>query len=935
VADPDENTEGEATKREGHGSQSVRVKHVPDAPAAELARGTLVGRYVVLDKLGEGGMGIVYGAFDPELDRKVAIKVLQGAGEGGSSGSDQAWLLREAQALARLAHPNIVTVHDVGSLPPGDRGREAKPQVFVAMELVDGMTMREWLKAKARTWREVVPVLLAAGEGLSAAHDVGLVHRDFKPENVLVGNDGRVRVMDFGLARLRDGEDAIGLPSSSRSPASPLDSTKSPLSAELTEAGHVVGTPAYMAPEIYEEHPADATTDQFAFGVTLFESLYHTRPYDKKELQPSRSAPPKAKIPAEARVPAQLQRIALRAIAIDPKQRFASMKELLAQLAIDPNARRRRIAVAAGALGVLAALGGGMFLFARHRSEQCTGAELRLAGAWDGAVKAKVHEAFVKTKKPFAEKSYTGLVRALDAYTTKWTEAVTESCKATRVRGEQTEEVLLLRGDCLDERLEEVRALGGILAEADAGLVEKGDKIVEGLEAIADCANVAMLRSPGVPPADIRDRIIELDKKFAIAKAQLIAGNYLPALTLAQQTADGALAIHWEPIAAEAYGLRGAALLAVGNTEDANREFQQATWAAERGKRDDVVAYSALSTASLIAIGLGKPADAQIWLDLGVAATARVGADPRLEARRYSVASMIAAERGDLKTAVELYEKGYPSAVQAMGGKDVPGMASIEADFATTLAKSGAYGKALPHYEHALALRTESVGEEHPDTAQIMSNLGLALHHTGDLARAKATFARALAIREKLFGKKHPFLIATLDNYAELLETEGDHAGAVEMVERAVKIAEVVPGKSHPAYHQIATDSAKMLTSAGRYADAHRVLDEVFEIEDKTQSSILPQTQTVRATLAIAEKAWPDAESYAQKAVATFEAQGGPENPALWNPLTVLARAKIGGGNPAAARPLLERAIAIGEKASITDFDLKPTRELLASLPRP
>jgi tetratricopeptide (TPR) repeat protein len=924
---PDEAASGtEATKLEGHASSKrVRVKKT-DAPHPQLARGTLVGRYVLLDKLGEGGMGVVYGAFDPELDRKVAIKVLQGKEAGGSSGGDQAWLLREAQALARLAHPNVVAVHDVGTLP-GD-------QVFVAMELVDGVTMRQWLRDKARTWREVVPVMIAAGAGLAAAHDSGLVHRDFKPENVLVGKDGRVRVMDFGLARLRPNEDDGITPAPRRSSDLQIDS-RSPLSADLTVAGHVVGTPAYMAPEIYEEHPADARTDQFAYGVTLYEALFHTRPYEKKDLLPSRSAPPRPKLPADAQVPAALHKLVLRAIAIDPAARFASMHELLAALAIDPLAARRRFLVAGAAVLGVGALGAGVFALAHHRSELCTGAERRLAGVWDSAMKDAVHAAFVKTKKPFAEKTFASLARALDKYTDDWTKGVTDSCQATRVRGEQTEEVLSLRGACLDQRLEEVRALGKLLADADAGMVEKGDKLAYALDPLESCANVALLRAPGLPPPELKDKINEIEKRVAEAKAELIAGNYLPALTKVKQVVDDAAALHWEPVVADALAIRGAALLAVGNWPDAVQGYQESTWAAMRGKRDDIVAYSALSTASVISDGLGKPQDAQVWVDLGVAAAARVGPDPRLEARRYEVASMVAAERGDLNTAVALYEKGFTSAAQAFGSKDSAGLASVESDFGTTLSRSGAYAKAVPHYEHALAVRVSDVGDEHPDVAQIMSNLGLCYRHTGQPDKARQMFERALAIREKLFGKRHPFLVATLDNYAEFLEQVGDHAAALAMMQRAFDIGKVVPGPTHPMYHQLATDLAEILIAQGKLDEARAMFEPLLAAEKANSSNILPVTQTSYAHLALAEKKFPEAERWANEAIAGYEAQGGKEQPQLYMPLTSLAKARVGQGDAAGARPLLERAIAIAEKAQVADDDLKPTREVLASLPKP
>src|SRR6185312_791559 len=164
-----------------------------DTAAVPLARGASIGRYVVLGLVGRGGMGEVYAAYDPELDRKVAVKLLRvKAGNGVSLTEGRQRTLREAQAIARLSHPNVVVVFDVGTF---------EEKVFIAMEFVDGNTVTYWLEQKPRTWREILDVFIAAGRGLIAAHEKGLVHRDFKPDNVMVGRDGQVRVMDFGLAR--------------------------------------------------------------------------------------------------------------------------------------------------------------------------------------------------------------------------------------------------------------------------------------------------------------------------------------------------------------------------------------------------------------------------------------------------------------------------------------------------------------------------------------------------------------------------------------------------------------------------------------------------------------------------------------------------------------------------------------------------------------
>ena len=244
---------GEQATRDADGRASVRE--------GGLGRGDVVDRYVILTAIGQGGMGVVFAAYDPELDRKVALKLLLPAAQTDEHADARTRLLREAQALAQLSHPAVVAVHDVGTV--GD-------QVWLAMEFIDGVTLARWIK-QTRPWRAVLEVFRRAGEGLAAAHAVGLVHRDFKPENVMVGADGRVRVMDFGLARA-DG------PSLSLPPRSDLRVSSSALRAEVTVAGAVLGTPAYMAPEQWLGGATDARTDQFAFCGSregeVFETIY-------------------------------------------------------------------------------------------------------------------------------------------------------------------------------------------------------------------------------------------------------------------------------------------------------------------------------------------------------------------------------------------------------------------------------------------------------------------------------------------------------------------------------------------------------------------------------------------------------------------------------------------------------------------------------------
>jgi len=284
-----------------------------------LGRGDALGRYIVLSRLGAGGMGVVYAAYDPDLDRKVAVKVLR-----PDAAVDEARLLREGRAMARVQHPNVIVVYDVGTFADG---------VFVAMELVDGTTLDGWLEARHPDWRAIVDVFVKAGSGLAAAHAVGMVHRDFKPANVLIGSDGRVRVVDFGLARSTGDEPPVPV----EAEFSP-ERTPSQL-GEVTRTGALVGTPSYMSLEQLHGAPIDARSDQFSFSVALYRALFGERPFAgdstaalAAEIASGRVRPP----PKSTRVPGWLHKVVLRGLSARSEDRWPTMDAMLAALQHDP-----------------------------------------------------------------------------------------------------------------------------------------------------------------------------------------------------------------------------------------------------------------------------------------------------------------------------------------------------------------------------------------------------------------------------------------------------------------------------------------------------------------------------------------------------------------------------------------------------------------------
>jgi serine/threonine-protein kinase len=313
-------------KPAGSGSSSPSMANL--APTRAYAVGDKVGRYLVLSTLGAGGMGVVFSAYDPQLDRKVALKLLRG-NLGVTTKEARARLRREAQAIAQLNHPNVVGVYDVGTTQDGD--------LYIAMEFVEGDTVTRWLKAWPRTWRDKLDIFVQAARGLYAAHSVGLLHRDFKPDNVLVGGDGRVRVTDFGLARsvlgLDSGDDAHNaLP--------PLGA----LSAELTATGTVLGTPRYMPPEQLVGPDIDARSDQFSYCVALYEALYGVHPLAAGTAVQMLENAARAQPPPIGDVPPWVGKVVLRGLERERGKRYPTMHELMVDLAPAPVRSRARIA---------------------------------------------------------------------------------------------------------------------------------------------------------------------------------------------------------------------------------------------------------------------------------------------------------------------------------------------------------------------------------------------------------------------------------------------------------------------------------------------------------------------------------------------------------------------------------------------------------------
>jgi len=372
-----------------------------------------IGRFTVLRRLGEGAMGLVFSAYDEELDRKVAVKVLRRRLHGDTQGQNR--MLREAQALAKLSHPNVVAIYEVGWF--GDT-------LFLAMEFIEGRTVRQWLADNPRSWREVLHVYMEAGRGLAAAHAAGMIHRDLKPDNILVGKDGRVRVVDFGLAR-RSGTEASLVERVHQPmplvPQMPLMSQGSGrFDVSHTLAGSLVGTPAYMPPEQLEAGELDGRSDLFSFCVSLFEGLYGQRPFiadDADALRFAIKVGDLTDVPRDAIVPARLHRIVLHGLAAERNHRPKSMLELLAELRTVIDRPRRIWLVALGGLSAVSLMVGFIGAAALQRgasTEVCTGAPARLVGVWDPPAREALQQAVLASGLSYAPDTWVRVAGQLD-----------------------------------------------------------------------------------------------------------------------------------------------------------------------------------------------------------------------------------------------------------------------------------------------------------------------------------------------------------------------------------------------------------------------------------------------------------------------------------------------------------------------------------------
>jgi tetratricopeptide (TPR) repeat protein len=810
----------------------------------------MLDRYVIERRLGAGAMGVVYVARDPELDRQVAIKLIK------AEVADEALrvrLYREAQALARVAHPNVVAIHDVGT---------HDGQVFIAMEMVRGTTLRAWF-AEKRAWQDTLAMLVAAGRGLAAAHDAGLVHRDFKPDNVLVGEDGRARVTDFGLARAADGDSgdpsaSISMPGMTSSP-----SLGSPLTDSLTRTGSVLGTPVYAAPEQLAGERAGPEADQFGFCVTAYEAFYGRRPFVAGSLEELRRKVTAGEIqppPPGRAIPGRIHRALLRGMAVDPDARFPSMDALLA--ALRPPARRWPwVAAAAAAIAIPTAI---VLALPGGAPARCRSADDRLAGVWDPARRGQVVAAFA-AHAGFAELG-TKLAGHLDAYATTWRAGWTAACTAP----EQTTTMFDRRIACLEQRRGELAAAAVAASAVDREKAGTAMELLGVLEPVERCADTAALANVPVPSAEQRAAVETIQNAIVSAKVAINQYDFATAREQITRAVAQARELGYQPALGEALGVMASA----------ERKADRLT-EAESAAKEWVATALALNEPSQIAMAFTELARVRM-------------AQGQLERSEESLGHVagLPIARTDWWVQYEL----------AVGWGELRGRQMRNED-------------AIRHYSEALALLEANAPELTLDASYVLLIRTTFHQRLGRLSEVRADLERALALATAAQGEASPAVATIQSKLAEAMWLDGRYPEAWTLGRRAHATLVATAGPDHTTVAVLEDSLARFAYELGDYAASEAYHQHILAVhravDPSSLGTILPRAEL--GILAIQRGKAAEAADSLRALLAEVEANRDLGKDSLFAAVVgaYLAFAETELGRPADALPRLVHGEAI------------------------
>lgn len=845
---------------------------------------TQLGRFVVLERVGAGGMGIVYKAYDPQLDRRVALKVLRTDVVRERWPALRESLVREARAMARLSHPNVVTVFDVGT---------QDDEIFVAMEFVEAPTLRRWLAEPHRTVDAILDVFVQAGHGLAAAHEAGLVHRDFKPENVLVPEGAPVRVTDFGLARVLD-------ETAARSGLRPV--TASSRTATLAQAG----TPAYMAPEQRRGKAVDARTDQFAFCVALFEALTGARPWSNAGDHPDDGEPP----PLIERdgIDRRVAEAIARGLATAPGERFESMGALLAVLRPPPRQRWRVLA-----LGGLALLAAGTAVGASlMREPQCPLPTDKMAGVWDTAARNATRAAFDQTGQAYASTAWPKVSERLDDYRDTWLNKRQQACQAT-ANGEQSTEALDLRIACFERQRTSLRALTGLLQRVDASGLEHAVDSTLALPDIAACDDAIALRdNQHPPPPEVAARVAERQDDLAQIEAEFALARYEQAATALERLLPHARELDYSPLLARALAMQGKLAATTADTERALAAFDEALTLAGQLRDHGLSTELALDRLDAIVARSGETERAAAIAESTHVLLAAAGAPAAARGRLRLAEGRIAYRQGDYAGGLDATREAIALIGQGSDAQQVELAKAIQ-QVGTLLYSQGHLDEAHEHGEQALALRQRLLGADHPAVAQSLANLAAIALTRREVDRARDLFSQAADIQRAALGNRHPALARTLSNVCTTHHEGGRYEQAVTTCRESVEVGQAARGPDDPSLGPLLLNLASAQQQAGQRSEAQATYERAQPLLERSIGAEHPQYAVLLANLGrlhAAATRYEQAEGLFARAASLREQKLGPDHPSTLRAHAELAGARLSLGRLDVAERDLDAALA-------------------------
>lgn len=805
-------------------SDAQSLATIPTAVKADsataVARGRSVGRYVAIHAIGAGSMGIVYLAYDPELDRRVALKRL--SVDGVDESEHRRRVSEEAKAMARLSHPNVVAVHDIVT---------ADEATYIAMEYVDGTTLTRW--RAGRSAEELLGAFVQAGEGLAAAHAVNVIHRDFKPDNVLVSLDGRVLVTDFGLA------------------ASAAQDSLNVADAGSNDRPTLVGTPRYLAPELFDGEVAGPGADQYSFCYALAESLLGGPPLEGSTgelLSAKRGGQLRSALPASGRV----RRALAKGLAPDPRERHASMQALLSEL----RPRRQRAALAAvGVVGAVAVAGA---LLASQSSEAVCPA-VALDDVYSSVHRDRIGAAL--SSWPDSEAWLAKIDEGLSTYAASWEDMHVDACEATHVRRTQTLEILEARMGCLEGRRRELRALVSVLSELSPEAGPTAINSVHRLPSVASCADPGAFHRPRPGdeiPEPTRNRLAE-------ARAMVDASDYARAsATLVELNQE---AREHGPLLRGKLAMTASWLLANrGDKEPTREKLQEALVAAEAAGDDPTRLRALLLSTFIVGYSLADAPEGQRLADRAEALAARIKAGPVEWARLWRYRGLIAQRQGRFDEAAQAHQR------------------SVEQLEAAQL-------------------------ETHPEYPKSLTELGNAHRTLRDLDKAEAEYRRALEAQRNALGDAHPHLANTLHGLGDVLSARREFDEALQLYDDALQIYRRFFGDTHRFVAGVRLAKAIVYFGQERYAAADSEVVAALELyeEHAPQDVLAAVALSTLADLRFAQGRTADALAAELREV-ELRRRITPRHPDLASSLRNVAGQYVEASEPERALPYFKEA---------------------------